>query len=108
MCLRLRGQRLQVDRPGSVQPFATARSLLVLAAGSFGKLPTRVLSLATVVLQTVWLSRLHLQLSPHRKILDAHDVTLAVLDRPRVIKCLRHMCPFPAHVSFSQLLIGLV
>lgn len=48
---------------------------------------TRILSLAIVVLQTVWLYRLHLQLRLHRKNLDARDVTLAVLDRPRVKPC---------------------
>lgn len=83
-----RGPRLPVDRSGSLQPLVTARSLLVLAARCLGDLPNRVLSLSTAVLQTVWLSRLHLQLSLHRKILGAHDVTLTILDRPRVMEYL--------------------
>lgn len=71
-----------------MQPLVTARSLLVLGVRCFGELPTGILPLATAVLQTVWLSRLHLQLSLHRKILDGHDVTLTILDRPRVMECL--------------------
>lgn len=65
---------------------------------------TRILSIAVVVLQTVWLSRLHLQLGLHRKNLDARDVTRAVLDRPREKPCVPSLLMF----LFPQVLMGLV